>query len=196
MKKILFVVLVSLIATTSFSQSDYKKKPTLSINFMLNDFRTAERISNNSIAAVMRKRTWAQFKEMSPGLSVQYMQGLNDHVDFSATMGGSFADFVYKNQASTTGTNSFLLELDANVNVKLLSDRYKVNPFVSAGVGASSYKSSFGAYIPFGVGIQFKLSEGSFLFTNAQYRVGITDKTANHFNYSIGFAAPLFGTTE
>jgi len=207
MKKILFVVYVSLVTSASFSQStltsenkkifrtENKKKPLLSVNFMLNDFRTADRIKSSSVSSVFAHKGWSKISEMSPGLSINYMQGLTDHIDFMASLGGSFADFNFKNveNASTPSSNRFLLEADANAVFKLLTDKYIVNPYLSAGVGASLYNASYGAYIPFGFGIQFKLSEESFLFTNAQYRLGITDKSSNHFNYSIGFAAPLFG---
>lgn len=199
MKKLLFVVCVSMLTSTSFSQAtkvQSKKKPFLAINFMMNDFRTADRIKNGSLSAVFRDKSWSNFKQMSPGLSLSYFEGLTNNLDFMATLGGSFADYSFRNKTNTGSASSasnFLLEADANINVKLLSDNYIVNPYFTTGVGASLYRSSYGAYIPFGVGVQFKLSEESFLFTNVQYRVGITDKSSNHFNYSLGFAAPLFG---
>ncbi len=193
MKKTLFIFVIAFISFSTFAQESYKKKPSLSINFMMNDFRTAERLKANTLDAVISNKKWAKFNEMAPGLSIQYMQGLTEHFDFVSSLGGSFADFNFKNQAGTNTTSTFLLELDANLIAKLLSDKYILSPFLSIGVGASNYKSSYGAYIPFGAGLQVKLSDESFIFTSGQYRVGITDKTANHFNYSIGFAAPLFG---
>lgn len=195
MHKFLLFVLFAGISLSTFAQTGlYKKKPTFSVNFLLNDFRTADRLRTSTVESVLNQKKWSQIKEMSPGLSLNYFQGLSDHVDFMATLGGSFADVTPKNQETTNKSNVFLLELDANVNLKLLSDRYAVNPYLTAGVGASMYKSSYGAYIPFGVGVQFKLTPESFLFLNSQYRVGITDKASNHFVYSIGFGAPLVST--
>jgi hypothetical protein len=190
------VVLVFLVFTlcfsTSFAQSNStnKKQPTLSVNFILNDFRTAQRIQSTSLSEVFIKDDLSKFTEMSPGLSVAYFNGISEHVDFMATFGGSFAKYDFKN-GRTSRSESILLELDANVNVKLLPDNYKVNPYFTAGVGTSLYGVHYGAYIPLGLGLQFRLGEDAFLFSNMQYRTGITEFAGNHLNFSFGFGAPL-----
>jgi hypothetical protein len=194
MKKALLLVLISFNAFISFSQEGLnKKKPTLAINFIMNDYRTAGLLKSSSLGGILNEGSWSNLSEMQPGLAVSYYQGLTNNVDFMATLGGSFVDYATKTRPRS-GSEKFLVEADANLNMKLLSDHYVVTPYFSAGVGASKYGVHWGAYIPFGVGLQFKLSEESFLFTNFQYRVGITDNSANHFNYSIGFGAPLFGS--
>lgn len=197
MKKTLSLFSFLLMVIISFGQnvSSYKKKPTLAINFLMNDFRTAQLIKSSSLSTVFREGSWSNFSQMAPGLSINYLQGLNEHVDFMATLGGSFVDYTYENN-QREGSDKFLLEADANLNLKLLRDRYIVNPYFTAGVGVSKYSSYWGAYIPFGLGVQFKLSTETFLFTNFQYRTAITDKVSNHFSYSIGFAAPLQGRAE
>lgn len=193
MKKTLLVVTVTFITCISFSQTgSFKKQPTLSVNFMMNDYRTAEQLKSATLGGVFNEGSWSSVSQMSPGLSVNYLQGLTDYIDFMATLSGSFVDYTMKNR-SRTGSEKFLLEADANVNMKLLRDQYIVNPYLTAGVGLSKYSVHWGAYIPFGLGLQFKLSPESYLFTNFQYRTGITDNASNHFNYSIGFGAPLKG---
>jgi hypothetical protein len=127
---------------------------------------------------------------MYPGLSISYFNGISDQVDFMASLGGSFAKYDFKS-GQTNRAERLLLELDANVNVKLLPDNYKVTPYITAGVGTSVYGVHHGAYIPLGLGFQVRLGEGAFLFSNFQYRTGITEFTNNHFNYAIGFGAPL-----
>ncbi len=191
MRNIYLVVIVILLAGTGYSQEvSYKKKPTLSVNFLLNDFRTADLIRANSLSGVFRNNQWSKFNEMGPGLAVNYFQGITEYVDFMATMGASIVDYTFKNRQSL-GSDNFLLETDANVLVKLLSDRSRVTPYVSAGAGVSMYKVYWGAYIPFGFGLQFKLAENTFLHTQAQYRTGITELANNHFNYSLGFGTPI-----
>ena len=191
MKKFLLIVFTMLLAGVGYGQKYiYKKKPTLSVNFILNDFRTADMIRKNSLASVFRNKQWSKVSEMGPGLAINYFQGITDFVDFSASFGASIVDYTFKNRLNL-GFDNFLIETDANINVKLLTDKYLVTPYLSAGAGISKYKSYWGAYIPFGFGLQFRLAENTFLNTQFQYRTGITSMTNNHFNYSIGFGTPI-----
>ncbi len=193
MKKILLLVFVSFSTITTFCQTSfYKKKPTLSVNFMMNDFKTAELVNKGSIGSVLKDKTWSKFSEMSPGLAINYYQGLTNHIDFMGSLGASIVDYTFKNRKST-GSDHFLLEADASIMAKLLSDQFIVNPFVTAGVGISMYKVYWGAYVPAGFGIQFKLAENTFLTTQAQYRTGVSELSTNHFNYSLGFGTPIGG---
>jgi hypothetical protein len=194
MKKtiVLFLLFVSLTCTTAFSQtgSINPKQPTVSVHFTLNDYRTPQLIKNTSVSQVLRTDSWSSFKEMSPGLSVAYHKGLSDHVDFMASLGGAYVKYQLRN-GKQVSSERILIEADVNLNMKLLPDNFPVNPYVTAGVGASLYGVHYGAYIPLGLGLQFKLGEDAFLFSNFQYRTGITEFTNNHMNLSVGFGAPI-----
>lgn len=193
-QSLLLLLSVTVISATSlFAQNkDVKKAPVLGVNFVLNDFTTATRLKNHSLAGVLKDKNWAQFSEMSYGLSVNFLQGITNHVDFAGTLTGSFVKYPFSNKPASTG-DALLVELDAAVNLKLLTDQYVVVPYAIAGVGASMYKGSdFAAQIPVGMGFQFRLGKGdAFLFTQGVYRVKATASAANHFTYSFGFAAPL-----
>ena len=194
MKQCTFVLIaLSLICTTSLAHNkDEKKAPVLAVNFLLNDFTTAQRLENHSLAGVLKDKNWAQFSEMSYGLSVQYLQGITNHVDFSGTLGGSFVKYPFPNKPMAS-SDALLVELDAAVNLKLLTDKYTFVPYAVAGVGASMYMGShFAAHIPVGMGFQINLGkQDAFLFTQGLYKMRVTSQSANHFSYSIGFAAPL-----
>src|SRR5207253_2186879 len=121
------------------------------------DFTTANRIKNNSLGGVLKDKDWAQFNEMAYGLSLQYMEGLSNHVDFSSTLAGSFLKYPFSNKA-TPSDDALLMELDATLHLKLLTDKYCVVPYANVGVGVSAYKfSSYAAYFPVGLGLQFNL---------------------------------------
>ncbi len=189
----LLFIAFCLIATASFAQNkDEKKAPVLAVNFVLNDFTTAQRLQNHSLAGVLKDKNWAQFSEMSYGLSIQYLQGITNHVDFSGTLAGSFVKYPFPNKPMSSN-DALLVELDAAVNLKLLTDKYTLVPYAVAGVGASMYKGShFAAHIPVGMGFQVNLGKReAFLFTQGLYKMRVTNQSANHFSYSIGFAAPL-----
>jgi hypothetical protein len=187
-KKLLLFVAVHNTATFGYSQAlEYKKKQTLVVNFMVNDYTTPQRIKNSSLGHVIR-HSWSKISDMSPGLALNYYRGVSPHLDFMATFGGSFVDYSLISQQ---GSQNFLLETDASANYKFLADRYRISPYFTAGTGISKHSSRWGAYIPLGLGAQVRLSEDSFLFTNLQYRIGITNHTSDHINYAIGFGAPL-----
>ena len=197
MKKIIMSFIAMGLFASAFAQTttapSYKKRPTLSVNFFLKDFKTPDAIGSTSLANVLNNNTWAKVSDMSPGLNIQYFEGLSEHFDFMATLGGTFVDYPFLGRPKL-GQDKFLLELDANLNVKLLSDKHFFVPFLSAGVGASMYGGNyFGAYIPVGAGFQFNLGNSeSFLFTQFTYKVPVTTATNNYnFNYSLGFGSPL-----
>ena len=157
---------------------------------MLNDYPSAIAINKTSLSEALSSNKLSSFTDMSPGVSISYYKGLSDHFDFMSSIGGSSPRYDFKN-GKTNRSAKLLVEADAAVNMKLLSDNYKVTPYLTLGVGASLYGVHYGAYIPMGLGIQFRLGEDAFLFTNLQYRNGITDYANNHLNYSLGFGAPL-----
>lgn len=194
MKQLLLVAIAAIgVFSTSFSQSAGQKKgPLLAVNFVLNDFTTAQRLQKGSLGGVLKDKQWAQFSEMSYGLSVQYLEGLTDHVDFAGTLSGTFVKYPFTKKPMAT-SEALLVELDAALNLKLLTDRYIMVPYAVAGAGISMYQGrDFAANIPLGMGFQINLGKGdAFMFTQGLYRLSVTNLAANHFTYSIGFAAPL-----
>jgi outer membrane protein OmpA-like peptidoglycan-associated protein len=194
MKKIILSLIAFGMFGGVFAQNDtWKKRPTLAINFTFKDYVTPDRIGSSSLASVLANNLWANTGSMTPGLSVQYYQGLNDHLDFMGTLGGTFAKVPFLGKGAPYNQDKFLLEASAAVNLKLVSDKYTLVPFVTGGLGAHMYGGNyFGAFIPVGTGLQVKLSEESFLFSNFTYNIPVTTNTGNYnFNYSLGFGSPL-----
>lgn len=201
MKKFLFSVIAASLFITGFAQTpSYKKRPSLGINFFLKDFVTPDRLgAGKSLADVLKNNQWNKIKNMSPGLQVQYFSGLTEYVDFTGLVGGSFVNypFLAKSGIKPTGQDNFLLELDAAVNVKLLTDKYFVVPYFTAGIGASMYKATyFAAYIPTGLGLQFNLGSESFLNLQFRNNLAVTNLANYNFNYSLGFSSPLTDKKE
>ncbi len=187
MKKLMLSLLAIVVCTTVFSQNDYKKGPTLGIHFVLNDFKTAADLRATSLSTVLRDKLWSKSKRMAPGLAISYIQGLSDHVDFAGVLSASFADYPVPNKIST-GKQNLLLEAAATANLKLLTDKYWINPFLTFGAGASKYKGYFGAFVPIGLGIQACITEDTYLLLNTQYRVPVTENVAYHLYHSFGMA--------
>ncbi|MBX3257551.1 MAG: OmpA family protein [Chitinophagaceae bacterium] len=187
--------------TVAFSQENaiknpYKKKPAFGFAFTFHDFQTAQDLKNTSLSQVLKDKQWYKTGRMSPGLALSYFQGLTDHLDFMARLGGTFVDYPVPDKPQG-GNDKLLAELDANINAKLLSDKYWVSPYLTAGVGGSQWNGYWGAYVPLGVGIQLNLLDQAYINLNAQYRVAVTSgTTANHLFYSFGVAGSLFEKKE
>ncbi len=196
MKKLIILFSAALVFTTSFGQQgDYKKPHSLGISFYLSDFQTAADLRTYGLVSVLKEGNFFKTERMNPGLAVNYLTGLSKHLDFIGTLGGSFVDYPLKNQASSN-TNSFLLETNASLNLKLLSDRYWVTPFVDFGVGASNFKKYFAAFIPIGTGLQIKVSDGTFILINNQYRIPVTENASYHFYHSLGISSSIQAKKE
>ncbi len=196
MKKIMVsVVALTALAFNSFAQNttpntNYIRPRALAISFVLNDFQTPERIRTASLGSVLGNDHWAKVKEMAPGIAVSYFKGLKSHVDFAATVSGSFAKVNIDKETVTS--DLFLLETDASLNLKMFSDKYLFTPYINVGVGASIYNGKAGAFLPLGGGLKLNLFDEAAIFINSQYRVPVTNTTsAYHFYNSIGIASTI-----
>ena len=189
--RILLAVLC-LHTTAGFSQeeTDYTQQPALSIHFLLHDFETAAKIRNSSLSSVLAKKQFGKVKDMSPGLAISYSDGLSNNFDVVATLAGSFLEYPREDEPAS-GSDKFLLEVDASIRGKMFSDKYWFTPYVQAGLGTSIYQGYYGAFIPLGAGVQINFFDEAFVLINAQYRVPVTETVNYHFYYSIGLAGNI-----
>jgi outer membrane protein OmpA-like peptidoglycan-associated protein len=190
MKKILLVFIGLGLFVSSFAQGEYKKRPSFGIHFNLNDFNTAQAIRTNGLGNTLNTKVWHKTNLMSAGMTISYLQGLNNNLDFVGSLSGSF--LKYPNAKVIAPESLLLLEGAATVNFKLLSDKYIFNPFITAGIGASKFGGYYAAFMPFGIGAQVKIVDEVFMMINSQYRVPVTENGSYHFYHSLGVAAPLF----
>ncbi|MCO5235070.1 MAG: OmpA family protein [Chitinophagaceae bacterium] len=201
MRKPFLSLLAVFLFSTAFAQENaiknpYKKKPAFGFAFTLHDFKTAQDLKNSSLSQVLKDNQWYKTNRKSPGLALTYFQGLSNHFDFMGRLGGTFTDYPLANKPQG-GNDKLLAELDANINAKMLSDRYWVSPYLTAGIGGSQWNGNWGAYVPLGAGIQVNLLDQTYINFNAQYRVAVTTATTtNHLFYSIGVAGSLFEKKE
>lgn len=143
------------------------------------------------MSKVLGSKLWAKPKQMSPGLAVSYFKGLHKHIDFAGTLASSFTKDALPDRKFST--DRFLMEADAALNLKMVSEKYWVQPYLIAGVGASMYTGSyFGAFIPTGVGMKVNFFDDAHLFTTLQYRIPITKETSDyHLFYQFGIAGRI-----
>lgn len=192
MKKILTAIIaLYLLSPGLHAQDDDEiRRPAIGISFFLNDFTTPQRIRTTSLAQVFRDKAWSDLKEMSPGLAVNYFQGLKKHIDVAATLEASFARYPFPNK--TFSSDHFLLSTNATLNFKMVSEKFWLQPYLIAGIGGHMYHKYWGAYIPLGLGLKVNFFDDAHLFITTQYRVPVTTETANyHFNNALGIAGAI-----
>ena len=190
MKKIILSFLAFGLLMNVYAQSDYKKLPALGVHFLFNDFKTAEELRRSGLASVIRDKNWSKTSRMSVGLAFSYMEGLSNNLDFVATASGSFVDYPVPDKPAF-GSSRFLLDVTAMGNLKLISDKYWVSPYLSLGAGVSKVGGYYGAFIPTGLGLQFNLFDEAYIMVNSQYRIPITENVAYHLFHSIGLAGNI-----
>ena len=193
MKKILAILLaLNFIVTAVFAQDDEIRPAAIGVGFILNDFTTAERIRSTSLSTVLNNKQWAKVKEMSPGIAISYFKGLRKHIDFAGTLAGSFVSYSLPGRPDNSD-DKFLLEADVSLNLKMVSERYWVQPYLIAGVGAQMYGGTyFGAFIPTGLGLKVNLYDDTHFFVTSQYRIPVTAESVEYrFLYQFGVAGRI-----
>lgn len=201
MKKLAAPLLATLLVAGSVNaqdakpKPDYIKRPAIGIHFGFQDFPSALYIRENSLSAAINDKRFAKLSEMTPALGISYWKGINNNLDFAANLVTSSLRYPFKNRPASIN-DKLLLELDATVNAKMLPDNYIVTPYVTAGLGLSTYSGYWGAYIPVGTGLQVNIADESFIQLQAQYRMGISDNTNYHFYWGIGFLGNIGAKRE
>ena len=179
MNKFLFLLLsLSCFNNVKAQKLNKAKKPTVGIQVFFKDFGTA----------LSDFKTFSKTSDMKLGLGITYMEGITNHIDFVANANASSLNYPYKS-GELVNKEAMLFEGIGKVHLKARTDDKIWNPYLHVGIGGSIHNGeNFGINFPFGCGIQFKVKESSFLFTDVTYNKGLTSFTNNHLQYSLGFA--------
>ena len=191
MKKILsaFIALY-LLVPASYGQDEEIRPKALGISFFVNDFVTPARIRSSSLVNVLADKKLAKLSEMNPGIAINYFKGLRKHIDYALSLGGSFLRYPMPNKSFSS--NKLLLEASGSVNLKMMSEKYWVQPYLSLGVAGHKYLGYYGASLPLGVGMKVNFLDEAHLFITSTYRVPLTTETGNyHLQHALGVAARL-----
>jgi len=191
MNKILTALLFcTLTSSAVFGQDDEIRPPAIGISGTLTDFVSPSRIRSTSLNTVLANHQMAKLGQMKPGIAITYFRGLQKHIDFAGTLGGSILNYPFQNHPYFT--DKLLVTADAQLNFKLTTEKYWVQPYVTAGVGAQEYDGYYGAFIPMGLGLKVNLWDEAHFYVTSQYRVPVTKETSSyHLFYSLGFAQPF-----
>ncbi|HMO32501.1 MAG TPA: OmpA family protein [Lacibacter sp.] len=171
--------------------NDHKKLPSFGVHFSAYDFATASDLRTKSLAKVLDEKNWTRLGQMSPALTLSYSKGITNNADFMGRLTTTFLKYPLRNPSPLALREAIYLETDALMNLKLLSDKYIVVPYLQGGLSAALSGPTFMASIPLGAGLQFKLLPETFLQLNTNYRVPVTNRANYSLQHSIGFVSGL-----
>ncbi|MFY7838981.1 MAG: OmpA family protein [Lacibacter sp.] len=170
-----------------------KKPGLLSYNISLSDYEFPGQVKDSSFSNALNKNNWYKAGRMSFGFGVSYWHGLTGKIDFSGSLTGTFSNFPANFvKDDSIGQAGFTSQADALLHLRAFKEAARVNPFLTAGIGIGYFPKQVAVYAPLGVGLQFRFKQGAYLFTQAQWRMKLTDGiTSDYLHYSFGFAQNL-----
>ncbi|MBX9782243.1 MAG: OmpA family protein [Chitinophagaceae bacterium] len=181
---------VLLLFSTAFSQTKPVKKPALiSFNINFSDYNLPRTIQDSGTSKAFQGKDWYSPGKKSFGVGVSWIKPLTKKIDFSANLSGTFSNFpALFVKGDSIGQAGFTPQLDALLHLNMFQPAVRVNPFLTAGVGAGKFGNQFAAYAPLGAGLKFKFHEGAFLIMQTQWRKKLMDGITNDYLfYQIGF---------
>lgn len=192
MKKFLLSLFSVGTLLSTYAQEIDIKPSSIGFNFTLVDFTTAEQIKQTSLGDVIKSGDFAKISgRMNPAFGVQFWKGLTTHLDVSGTYTGSFLQRPPVSSGVTGSDAPYFQTLNAMLHAKMFQEKTVINPFLSAGIGGFNFQSNWGAYIPFGLGIQTNLGGHAQILLQTMYHAKLTDNTANYISHSLGVIAPI-----
>jgi OOP family OmpA-OmpF porin len=193
MNKSMIVVFAFLAVFNSplIAQDKKIKKPSFGFQFSFIDFPTASELRTQSLSKVIDSNQWSNTGRMDPALTLIYAQGLHSKVDFMSRLTSSFVRYPFRNKTASSTKDKFYAEIDATVNLKLLSDKYIIVPYLQAGIGAAYAEETFMAQTPLGAGLQIKIAKNNFINLNTSYRLPVTAPANYSLMHSIGVVSSI-----
>ena len=165
MKKLLFslIALGLFISAQAQNSLGAKKKTTIAFRLSAFDFGTAEKVQNSSIGSVLNAKQWGQYPSTTKALGFSYTTQYTDQVDIFSNLDLAVtrSPLTYSNVRLRSNEN-LMTSFESGVNIKMFKGDYRVNPYVTVGLGVRSFAfRDYSAYAPVGFGLQIKTCKGS-----------------------------------
>jgi len=191
MKKLLFSLLALGFMIAAQAQTSVGgKKKSVAIRFNALDFGTAAQVQNGSIGSVLNTKSWGQYASMTKSLGVNYTSQYSDQIDLFSNLDIAATRIPLNTMnAITTSNENLLTSFESGANFKMFKGDYRVNPYVSAGLGIRAFAfRDFSLYAPVGLGVQIKTCKGSTLNITTNYATKMSKAFTPSYNYGISYS--------
>jgi hypothetical protein len=191
MKKLLFsLIALGLIISAQAQTSMGGKKKSIAVRFNALDFGTGEKVQNGSIGSVLNSKQWGQYASTTKSLGVNYTSQYTDQVDIFANFDlGITRKPLYAPNALRRSNEDVMTSVESGVNIKMFKGDFRVNPYVTAGLGIRSFAfRDYSAYAPVGLGLQIKTCKGSNLNITTTYSTKMSKSFVPSYNYGVSYS--------
>jgi hypothetical protein len=192
MKKLLFSLIALGLIITAQAQNSVggKKKTSIALRFNALDFGTAEKVQNGTIGSVLNAKKWGQYASTTKSLGVNYTSQYTDQVDIYSNLDVAITRSpLYAPNAITRSNEDVLTSFESGVNIKMFKGDYRVNPYVTAGLGIRTFAfRDYSAYAPVGLGLQIKTCKGSNLNITTTYSTKMSKSFVPSYNYGVSYS--------
>ena len=187
--KTFFTTIIAFFLLATVPAQNNIKPASLGIHYSLTDFETAAKIKVTSLRDVLKNNQWSLPGQMMTGIGVDFLKGITNHIDFAASF--NYTKGINTYNLPSTNINSYsLFTLETLLNIKFISDKHYVRPFLIAGAGLYDQNGT-GMYAPLGIGLQFNIFNAVILNVQAQYNMAFKSADNSNLFYQIGFATAL-----
>lgn len=192
MKKLLFSLIAVGFIFTAQAQINNggQKKTSIAIRFNALDFGSADNVQNGSIGSVLNAKKWGQYASTTKSIGVNYTTHYSDQIDMFSNLDLAVTRTpLYAPNAYTRSNENLMTSFETGFNFKMFKGDYRVNPYVSGGLGVRSFAfRNFSAYAPVGLGLQIKTCKGSNLNITTTYSTKMSKSFVPSYNYGISYS--------
>ena len=192
MKKLLFSLIAMGFIFNAHAQTSNgdKKKTSLAIRFNALDFGSAENVQNGSIGSTLNAKKWGQYASTTKSFGLNYTRQYTDQVDIFTNLDLGIARLpLYAPNAMTRSNEDLLTSIESGVNIKMFKGDFRINPYVTAGLGVRSFAfRTYSAYAPVGLGLQIKTCKGSNLNITTTYSTKMSKSFVPSYNYGVSYS--------
>jgi hypothetical protein len=192
MKKLLFSLMALGLFISAQAQNSLgaSKKRSFAFRLTAFDFGTAEKVQNSSIGTVLNAKEWGQYASTIKSYGFNYTSQYTDQVDIYSNLDLAVTRTPLIPSKSVFKSNEGLLTaFESGINYKMFKGDYRVNPYLTAGLGVRSFAfREYSAYAPVGFGLQIKTCKGSNLNLTTTYSTKMSKSFIPSYNYGISYS--------
>lgn len=174
-----------------------QKQGIFSFGATLSDYNFAQRTKDSSLKYAMNDKDLLKSGKASFGFKVSYWRHLKPHIDLSGNLGVDFSNFpALFVKGDSIGQAKLSVHVAGLAHFMAFKSDARVNPFLTAGLGAGFFGDHLAFFAPIGTGLAFHFNTGSIITLQLQLRKALSSGITNDFmTYSIGFAQGIGGGT-